>query len=173
MTDQIDAQGFRANVGIVLMNETGLVFLGKRAGGKGWQFPQGGLRVGESVEQGMYRELEEEIGLEPADVRIVAVTRRWLRYRLPPRYRRRDQLPLCIGQKQRWYLLQSLADAPPVRFDRTSEPEFSEWRWSPWWDPVREVIHFKRPVYRRALQELGLVAFPGGLPPYPEWWDEK
>ena len=172
MTDLIDRDGFRANVGVVLMQADGRVFLGKRAGGKGWQFPQGGLRIGESVEQGMFRELAEEIGLAPEDVRIVGVTRRWLRYRLPPRYQRRDQLPLCIGQKQRWYLLESLTDAPPVRFDQTDEPEFCGWRWSHWWEPVREVIHFKRPVYRRALHELGQFAFPAGLPPYPEWWDE-
>jgi putative (di)nucleoside polyphosphate hydrolase len=118
----------------------------------------------------MYRELAEEIGLGPQDVRIVGVTRRWLRYRLPPRFQRRDQLPLCIGQKQRWYLLESHSAEPPVRFDTTGTPEFCEWRWSDWWDPVREVIHFKRPVYRRALHELGRFAFPGGLPPYPGWW---
>ncbi len=172
MTDLIDRDGFRANAGIVLMQADGRVFVGKRADGKGWQFPQGGLRIGESVEQGMFRELAEEIGLTAKDVRIVSITRRWLRYRLPQRYQRRDKLPLCIGQKQRWYLLASLAEEPPVRFDQTDEPEFCDWRWSDWWEPVREVIHFKRTVYRRALHELGQFAFPDGLPPYPAWWDE-
>ncbi len=125
MADQIDDQGFRANVGIVLMHGDGRVFLGRRAGGKGWQFPQGGLHVGESAEEGMYRELAEEIGLEAAHVEILGVTRRWLRYRLPPRFQRREQLPLCIGQKQRWYLLRARDHEPPFRFDTTSEPEFS------------------------------------------------
>jgi len=173
MTDLIDKEGFRANVGIILMHQDGRVFLGKRSGGKGWQFPQGGLRVDESVEQGMYRELAEEIGLGPDDVRVVGLSRRWLRYRLPQRYRRRDHLPLCIGQKQRWYLLESRHESPPVRFDHTKEPEFCGWRWSNWWEPAREVIHFKRSVYRRALQELGRFAFPEGLPPYPDWWSER
>ncbi|MGA1423191.1 MAG: RNA pyrophosphohydrolase [Steroidobacteraceae bacterium] len=170
MTEQIDAQGFRANVGIVLMHGDGRVFLGRRAGGKGWQFPQGGLQVGESAEEGMYRELAEEIGLEAAHVEIVGVTRRWLRYRLPPRFQRREQLPLCIGQKQRWYLLRARDEQPPFKFDTTAEPEFSEWRWADYWDPVQEVIHFKRRVYERALHELGRLAFPEGLPPYPSWW---
>lgn len=170
--DLIDEQGFRANVGIVLMHHDGRVFLGRRAAGKGWQFPQGGLQVGESPEAGMYRELAEEVGLAPEHVEIVAVTRRWLRYRLPPRFQRRDQLPLCIGQKQRWYLLRVHDAQPPFRFDSTAEPEFSEWRWADYWEPIQEVIHFKRRVYDRALHELGRLAFPSGLPPYPSWWQE-
>ena len=108
MTDEIDAQGYRANVGIVLMQPDGRVFLGRRAGGKGWQFPQGGIQSGETLEQAMYRELREEIGLEPEHVEIVGMTQRWLRYRLPDRYIRREQLPLCLGQKQRWFLLRGI-----------------------------------------------------------------
>ena len=84
--DLIDRDGFRANVGIVLMNAHGQVFLGQRAAGKGWQFPQGGLRVDEPLEQGMFRELLEETGLEPEHVEVLGVTRRWLRYRLPRRF---------------------------------------------------------------------------------------
>ena len=172
MGDHIDRDGFRANVGIVLMQDGGRVFLGRRAGGKGWQFPQGGVRIGEALEQAMYRELEEEIGLLPADVEVLGVTRRWLRYRLPERFVRRGSSPLCIGQKQRWYLLRSRAPEPRFRFDTTGEPEFADWRWAEFWEPVREVIHFKRQVYRRALHELGRDALPDGLPPYPGWWAE-
>lgn len=173
MADLIDRDGFRANVGIVLMQDDGRVFLGRRAVGKGWQFPQGGLQIDESLEAGMFRELAEETGLAPEHVEIVGVTRRWLRYRLPRRFVRRDQLPLCIGQKQRWYLLRTRCSEPPFRLDSTDEPEFSEWRWSDYWEPVREVIHFKRDVYRRALHELGRQAFPAGLPPYPSWWEQE
>ena len=104
MSDVIDPDGFRANVGIVLMRD-GDVFLGRRTGGKGWQFPQGGVRSGESLEQALFRELEEEIGVPQSAVQIVGQTERWLRYRLPPRYVRRNQQPLCTGQKQRWFLL--------------------------------------------------------------------
>ncbi len=96
MNDLIDRDGFRANVGIVLMGGDDLLFLGRRAGGRGWQFPQGGIRSGEEAEQSLFRELREEIGLEPGDVTIVARTERWLRYRLPSRYVRRNGRPLCI-----------------------------------------------------------------------------
>lgn len=170
MTDLIDAQGFRANVGIVLIRDSGDVFLGGRRDGRGWQFPQGGVREDESAEQALYRELREEIGLESADVEILAVTRNWLRYRLPRRFVRRRSKPLCIGQKQRWFLLRLRREPMEFDFERTDEPEFDEWRWASFWDPVREVIYFKRGVYQRALLELAPLAFPGGVPPLPDWW---
>ena len=90
MTDFIDAEGFRANVGIVLIRDDRQVLLGGRTGGRGWQFPQGGVRRNESPEQALYRELHEEIGLERDDVEMLASTRNWLRYRLP---RDKNQFP--------------------------------------------------------------------------------
>lgn len=170
MADVIDREGFRANVGIILMHDDGRLFLGRRAGGRGWQFPQGGMQAGEDSEAALYRELREEIGLEPEHVQIVASTERWLRYRLPSRYVRRNSAPLCLGQKQRWYLLKLNGPDTAFRFDTTGEPEFDRWRWVDFWQPIREVIYFKRPVYTRALHELGSHAFPNGLPPYPTWW---
>jgi putative (di)nucleoside polyphosphate hydrolase len=172
MSDWIDAQGFRANVGIVLIRDGGEVFLGGRSDGRGWQFPQGGVQRAESPEQALYRELREEVGLEPDDVEVIAATRNWLRYRLPRRYVRRRSSPLCIGQKQRWFLLRMLGGEDRLRFDLTAQPEFDSWRWVDYWSPVREVIYFKRNVYVRALEELGRQAFPDGPPPRPEWWSE-
>ena len=172
-TDLIDRDGFRANVGIVLTDGEGRLFLGRRSGGRGWQFPQGGVQCGESPEQSLYRELREEIGLEQDHVELLGQTERWLRYRLPRRYVRRDQLPLCIGQKQRWFLLRLARPDVEFRFDVTGEPEFDRWRWVDYWQPVREVIYFKRPVYVQALQELAALANPQGVPPFPEWWPAK
>lgn len=171
-SDIIDADGFRANVGIVLMRGDGDVFLGRRAGGKGWQFPQGGIRGGESLEEALFRELYEEIGLGSEDVELLGHTARWLRYRLPPRYVRRNRHPLCIGQKQRWFLLRLRHEVATFDFESTTEPEFDEWRWAEFWEPAREVIYFKRKVYQRALTELASLAFPTGQPALPEWWDE-
>jgi len=172
MSDVIDAQGFRANVGIVLIRDRGDVFLGGRSDGRGWQFPQGGVRHEESAEEALYRELREEVGLEPGDVEMLASTRNWLRYRLPRRYVRRRSRPLCIGQKQRWFLLRMVGGDERLRFDLTTQPEFDSWRWVDYWSPVREVIYFKRHVYARALDELGRIAFPDGPPPRPEGWSE-
>lgn len=171
VSDVIDADGFRANVGIVLLREGGEVFLGRRTGGRGWQFPQGGIRRGESLEDALYRELNEEIGLLSRDVELLGHTSRWLRYRLPARYVRRNRHPVCIGQKQRWCLLRLKRADAQFAFDHADLPEFDEWRWTGYWEPVSEVIYFKRPVYKRALLELAPLAFPDGAPPLPAWWD--
>jgi putative (di)nucleoside polyphosphate hydrolase len=172
MGDIIDRDGFRANVGIVLMSGEGQLFIARRAGGRGWQFPQGGMSRGESGEESLYRELQEEIGLSCADVDVVGRTRHWLRYRLPPRYVRRNVQPLCLGQKQHWFLLQLRSEHVPFRFDMTPQPEFDRWRWVDYWQPIREVVYFKRAVYSRALHELGKM-IPGGPPPYPTWWRQR
>jgi putative (di)nucleoside polyphosphate hydrolase len=174
MTDFIDADGFRANVGIVLIREDRQVFLGGRTGGRGWQFPQGGVQQRETPEEALYRELKEEVGLDPQDVKLIAGTRSWLRYRLPKQYVRKNSHPPCIGQKQRWFLLKFTGSED--RFDLVSngEPEFESWRWVDYWTPVREVIYFKRAVYARALDELARTAFPQDPPALPDWsQDEK
>jgi len=172
MNDVIDPDGFRANVGIVLMRGSGEVFLGRRVGGRGWQFPQGGVRGGESLEEAVLRELHEEVGLPGSQVEIAGSTAQWLRYRLPQRYVRRNRAPLCIGQKQRWFLLKLRRDDVTFDFNATADPEFDACRWVDYWEPVREVIYFKRPVYARALTELAGSAFPQGQPPLPPWWAE-
>ncbi|HEY8520522.1 MAG TPA: RNA pyrophosphohydrolase [Gammaproteobacteria bacterium] len=171
--DFIDEQGFRANVGIILTDGRGNLLLAGRRGRGGWQFPQGGIRPEESVESAMFRELREEVGLEPSDVALVGQTRGWLRYRLPERYIRRERQPLCIGQKQRWFLLQLVGDPARLRFDTTDEPEFDRYRWVDFWRPVKEVVYFKRKVYVRALGELGPLLFPDGPPPPPAWWPRR
>ena len=105
---------------------------------------------------------------------LVGSTEGWLRYRLPDRYIRRERTPLCIGQKQRWFLLQLTTDRSRVRFDLSPEPEFDRCRWVDYWRPVKEVVYFKRPVYVRALHELGRLAFPhDGPPPPPAWWPRR
>jgi putative (di)nucleoside polyphosphate hydrolase len=173
MNDVIDSDGFRANVGIVLMRGSGEVFLGRRMGGRGWQFPQGGVRDGESPEGAVLRELHEEVGLQSGQIEIAGSTSRWLRYRLPQRYVRRHRTPLCIGQKQRWFLLRLRREDAAFDLAKTAAPEFDAWRWVDYWEPVREVIYFKRPVYARALTELAQSAFPEGhAPPHPPWWAE-
>ncbi len=169
--DQIDKQGFRSNVGIILLDDRCRVLIAGRRGRAGWQFPQGGVRRTESVEQAMYRELQEEVGLEQNDVELAGATRDWIRYRLPEKYIRRGKNPVCIGQKQRWFLLNFRGDPEKLRFDATSEPEFDRCRWVDYWRPVKEVIYFKRHVYVKALTELGPLAFPeAGPPPRPAWW---
>ena len=150
----IDQNGYRANVGIILADGFGKVFWARRVGQDAWQFPQGGIRENESPEEAMYRELKEEIGLEPKDVKIVSHTKGWLHYRLPKRLLRHDSEPLCIGQKQKWFLLQHMSEEDAVKLDIHEKPEFDHWEWVSYWYPINQVVSFKRDVYRRALKEL-------------------
>jgi len=132
----------------------------RRLGQDSWQFPQGGIKRHETPEQALYRELQEEIGLQPEDVEVIGCTQSWLRYKLPRRFIRFHSRPLCIGQKQRWYVLRLVSGDEAVRLDLSEQPEFDEWRWVDYWLPLKEIVFFKRRVYERALRELEPLLFP-------------
>ncbi|SCU91753.1 RNA pyrophosphohydrolase [Cupriavidus necator] len=150
----LDREGFRPNVGIILLNARNEVFWGKRIGEHSWQFPQGGIKYGETPEQAMYRELHEEIGLLPEHVRIVGRTRDWLRYEVPDKFIRREIRGHYKGQKQIWFLLRMAGRDCDIHLRATEHPEFDAWRWSHYWVPLEAVIEFKRDVYQLALTEL-------------------
>jgi len=150
----LDRDGFRPNVGIIIVNHRNQVFWGKRIRSHSWQFPQGGIDKGESPEQAMFRELHEEVGLMPDHVRILARTRDWLRYEVPDRYIRRDARGHYKGQKQIWFLLQLVAQDWQLNLRATNHPEFDAWRWNDFWVPLEVVVEFKRGVYEAALNEL-------------------
>ncbi len=161
----IDSDGYRFNVGIILTNPGGQLLWARRIHQDAWQFPQGGIREKETPEQAMYRELNEEIGLQPDHVDVLGATRGWLRYRLPERYVRRHQKPVCIGQKQVWFMLRLVSEERFVRLDLSATPEFDNWRWVDYWQPLQEVVSFKRTVYKKALNELAPLVFPDGVRP--------
>ena len=155
----IDSKGYRQNVGIILSNFQGRVFWARRTGQDAWQFPQGGIREQETPEEAMYRELMEETGLSAEDVEMMGCTSHWLRYKLPPRYIRRNTAPLCLGQKQIWYMLRFVGEEACVDLESNVKPEFDEWCWVDYWHPMTEVIFFKRQVYEQALTELAPLIF--------------
>ena len=151
----IDEQGFRPNVGIVISNKEGRVLWGRRVKGRdSWQFPQGGIDADESAEEAMFRELREEVGLLPEHVTVLAQTKGWHKYRLPAKYVRKHESPVCIGQKQKWFLLQLNSDDSAIHFDTGTKAEFDGFEWVSWWYPLGQVVPFKRDVYRRVLLEF-------------------
>ena len=150
----IDSDGFRPNVGIILANHQNEVLWARRIGQDSWQFPQGGIKKNETPEEALYRELAEEVGLAASDVEIVSCTRGWLRYRLPKKMIRYNSQPLCVGQKQKWYLLRMQSPDSTVCMTNSDSPEFDGWEWVSYWYPLGQVVAFKREVYRRAMKEL-------------------
>jgi putative (di)nucleoside polyphosphate hydrolase len=157
----LDRNGYRPNVGIILVNRRNEVFWGKRIREHSWQFPQGGIKRGETPEQAMYRELNEETGLWPEHVRIIGRTRNWLRYDVPERWVRREWRGHYRGQKQIWFLLRMIGHDSDVSLRASSHPEFDAWRWNDYWVPLDTVIEFKRSVYEQALTELSRFLQPG------------
>lgn len=152
----LDSDGYRLNVGIVLADGRGNVLWAHRVRQGGWQFPQGGIQQGETPEVAMYRELGEEVGLVSTDVEVWAETKGWWRYRLPKKMVREPEHGeiVCIGQKQKWFLLRLVADESAIQLDADGSPEFDRWKWVSYWYPVANIIDFKRWVYRRMLREL-------------------
>jgi len=88
------------------------------------------------------------------DVSVLYQTSGWLHSRLPENFIRYHRDPLCIGQKQKWFLLSLESGDDRITLSRHGEPEFDDWQWVSYWYPLRQVIDFKREVYRQALKEL-------------------
>lgn len=150
----LDREGFRPNVGIILLNAHNEVFWGKRLREHSWQFPQGGIKYGETPVQAMYRELHEETGLHPEHVKIIGRTRDWLRYEVPDKFIKREVRGHYRGQKQIWFLLRMVGRDCDICLRACDHPEFDAWRWNEYWVPLDCVIEFKRDVYQLALTEL-------------------
>jgi putative (di)nucleoside polyphosphate hydrolase len=151
----VDADGFRPNVGIILSDKKGRLLWARRVGGQdAWQFPQGGINTNESAEEALYRELMEEVGLSEQDTKVLGATKGWLRYRLPKKLIR-PKAPQCIGQKQKWFLLEFTGDESAINLNMHGKPEFDTWDWVSYWYPLTKVVSFKKEVYRKALKELG------------------
>ena len=149
----IDEKGYRYNVAIIIINQRGQVFWARRIKQDSWQFHQGGVNKGETALEAVYRELYEEVGLLPQDVNVLSATPGWLPYLLPEKMARRDGSS-CIGQKQKWFLLELTASEKSVNFEATNHPEFDRWKWVDYFFPLEQVIPFKRHVYRKALERF-------------------
>ena len=150
----IDQDGYRANVGIMLSNDLGELLWARRFGRDGWQFPQGGIQKDETPQQALYRELKEEVGLDPNEVEIIDSTNDWLRYDLPKNLQRPSSKPICIGQKQIWFLLKLISSSSCIKLDCSEKPEFDTWCWIEPHLAAEQVVEFKRSVYRMALSTL-------------------
>ena len=100
-----------------------------------------------------------QLTLFPEHVQLVGKTSDWLRYRLPKRMIRKNSNPVCIGQKQIWFMLKLTGSERDFNLGVMDQPEFDQWCWVDYWHPMEEVVFFKRKVYRQALSELEHLLF--------------
>ena len=155
MQTNINKLPYRSNVGIMMVNEKGYVFVGQRLDNNqnAWQMPQGGIDAGEDPETAAYRELLEETGVKKQDVRFVASSSQWLSYDLPE-----DLIPILWngkfrGQKQKWFLFKFLGEDVDINI-ATEHPEFSKWKWISKENLLKEIVPFKKSVYENVLKEF-------------------
>ncbi|WP_299609799.1 RNA pyrophosphohydrolase [uncultured Tateyamaria sp.] len=153
--DEIAKLPYRKNVGVMVMNGDGLVWVGQRTDRykDAWQMPQGGIDKGEDARTAALRELEEETSIPAAQVEVVAETAEWLPYELP-----HDLIPKLWkgkyrGQKQKWFLMR-FTGADDIIDLETAHPEFSAWKWMTPADLPDAIVPFKRDVYVRVLAEF-------------------
>lgn len=144
---------YRLGVGLVLFNAQGLVFAARRIDTKepAWQFPQGGIDEGEDPLTAAFREMKEEIGTDKAE--LIAESRDWIAYDLPPELADKVWKGRYRGQKQKWYALKFLGDDTDIDID-TEHPEFSEWRWMKLSDVPPLIVPFKRALYDQVAAEF-------------------
>lgn len=155
-----DLSLYRPNVGVVLFNATGRVWLGRRMGAPApwhWQFPQGGVDPGEDLEAAARRELHEETGVR--SVELLGRTVDWLTYDFPPDVldgplKRRGNL----GQKQMWFAWRFTGTDDEIDLTAHGEQEFDAWRWADLAEAPGLIVPFKRAVYDRVCSEFARFA---------------
>ena len=150
----LDGDGYRKNVGIIVCNDRCQVLWARRVRRDGWQFPQGGVKPDESAVDAAFRELHEETGLQAHDVHLLGSTDKWLKYEVPYAAKARNYERPFRGQKQRWFLFKLVSLESKVRLDISDTPEFDQWRWVDYWCPLQQIVEFKKLVYQQALTEL-------------------
>ena len=153
--EEIAKLPYRQNVGLMVLNEHGEVFVGQRRDNAvaAWQMPQGGIDKGEAAETAALRELEEETGISPDLVDIIAVSAGWIPYDLPRELIMKLWKGRYRGQEQKWFLMRFKGTDADVNI-QTEHPEFSEWRWLKSADLVDNIVPFKRDVYVSVVEEF-------------------
>ena len=145
-------EGYRLNVAMIIFNEDKKVLFCRRKNTENWQFPQGGVDEGEKIENAMLRELEEEVGLLEREISIIAESHDLIYYDIPKNIRSKVLGGKYKGQAQKYFLLKLTSGV--INLNKEKNPEFDDYKWVPFWFPLRRVVDFKKEAYRKALIEF-------------------
>ncbi len=159
MSIDIGALPYRPCVGIMLLNAAHRVFTASRIDQmvEAWQMPQGGIDAGEDPLAAALRELEEEISVTPQHVSLLAESREWLTYDLPPDLVGKVWKGKYRGQRQKWFAFRFHGRDDHINL-ATAHPEFDAWRWLPMADLPRMIVPFKRDLYTQLVAEFAHLA---------------
>ena len=143
---------YRPAVGVMLLNREGKVFVAQRLDStlEAWQMPQGGLDEGEDAETGALRELEEETGIHPQHVQIIARCPAELTYDLPEDLVGKLWKGKWKGQRQTWFLCRFTGTDADINL-QTAHPEFRAWRWADPSELPATIVPFKKKLYEDVL----------------------
>ena len=147
-------KSYRKNVGLIVLNQENQLLVCRRKDQQTWQFPQGGIDIGESPRVAAHRELFEEVGIKQKDVKIIQKSSHWYHYDLPIKYQKRSEsMKQFKGQTQKWFLFKAQAEIE-INLLNEVEQEFVDYKWVSFWYPLSHIVPFKKDVYRKVLNEF-------------------
>jgi putative (di)nucleoside polyphosphate hydrolase len=146
---------YRSNVAALMIDANGNLLICERSNILGaWQFPQGGVDPGEEIEQALYREIREEIGLSKEHYEILR-RKDGYRYLYPEDVRsKKIQKHGNHGQEQTYFLCKLRPNAPDIDVNQ-SPREFRSYRWiQPNEFDLDWLPPFKHEVYRAVMKDF-------------------
>jgi len=144
---------YRPNVGAVIFNKNGYIWIGERAdiqNSSEWQMPQGGIDKDENPRTALFREVYEETGIK--SIKIIDQTKKWIKYIIPKDISKNKWNGKYIGQKQKWFLLYFHGNEDEININLSNKPEFKSWKWDKINNIEDIVPKFRKNVYKEVFK---------------------
>jgi len=144
---------FRASAGAFITNkDRNAVLAFQRVNRKGSrQLPQGGIKIGETPLDAIYRELEEETGITSDSLVLIGEYPEWITYELPEKLRSKKH---GRGQTQKFFYFEYIGEEKDIDLVNVRDKEFSEFYWVDPNDVVNKSINFRKGIYKKLVKYL-------------------